>query len=327
MSWQKILKSNFTKWEELIAFLEIPPSLQTAILKSSPFPLNLPKRLAEKIKKGRLDDPILRQFVPLQDEQEDSPGFLSDPVGDLQVQCTPNLLQKYEGRALLVSTSACAMHCRFCFRQNYPYDSKNKSYDDEIQLLERDSSITELILSGGDPLSLPNRVLADLFNRLKKISHLKRLRFHTRFPIGIPERIDEGLLTLLSSSPFQIWFVLHVNHPLELDEDLFFALKKLQKLSIPLLTQTVLLKGVNDTGEVLLELFEKLINRGILPYYLHQLDRVKGAHHFDVEEEEGHRLIKYLEENLPGYGVPKYVREISGKRAKTRLHPLEGLNS
>lgn len=322
MDWRRILQTNFTQREALADFLELGPFERESILKRSSFPLNLPRRLAEKIEKGRLDDPILKQFVPLQSEEMEWPGFHSDPVGDLKTQCTQNLLQKYKGRALLLTTSACAMHCRFCFRQNYPYDSKDKSYEEEIQLLAQDPTIVELILSGGDPLSLSNRMLEDLFDGLKRISHLKRLRLHTRFPIGIPERLDEGLLTLLDSSPWQIWFVLHSNHPAELDEGVFKALRQVQKLGIPVLNQTVLLKGVNDAEEVLLELFEKLIDEGISPYYLHQLDRVKGAHHFEVDEKRGHALIQYLERHLPGYAVPKYVREMAGEPSKTRLHSL-----
>lgn len=322
MDWRQILRTNFTSWSDLADFLELKNEQRSLISKNPGFRLNLPLRLAAKITKGNLDDPILLQFMPRIEEEVRLSRFVVDPVGDLKVQLSPNLLQKYRGRALLVTTSVCAMHCRYCFRQNYPYESQDKSFEEEIEMLRLDPSIEELILSGGDPLSLSNRLLRQLFEQLETIPHLKRIRFHTRFPIGIPERIDEEFLDLLGKLKKQVWFVIHTNHPGELDDDIGAALAKIRQLGIPVLNQFVLLKGVNDSEEVLKELCLQLVNQGVFPYYLHQLDAVQGAHHFEVTEERGLALISYLEKQLPGYAVPKYVREVAGEESKSPILPI-----
>lgn len=319
MHWRQIQKTNIISHENLIKFLELDENSQRQINKNPHFILNLPLRLASKMQKNNVNDPLFRQFVPLLEEKIKTLGFIEDPVGDQKVQCTPNLLHKYEGRALLVTTSACAMHCRYCFRQNFPYASKDKYFQKELELLKRNSSIEEIILSGGDPLSLSNAVLEKLLSQLKSIPHIKRVRFHSRFIIGIPERIEEELLNLLKTFAFQYWFVVHVNHPLELDEEVLKAFSKIQQLGIPLLNQAVLLKNVNDQEEILKELFRKLSNHGVMAYYLHQLDRVQGSAHFEVSEKRGLELIKYLQSSLPGYAVPKYVRELAGYPSKTPL--------
>ena len=317
--WQKILRTNFTSWKELADFLEFNEEQREKILKSPPFRLNLPRRLAEKIVKGKWDDPLLKQFLPTMEEEVRLSRFGVDPVGDRKAQLTPHLLHKYNVRALLVTTSACAMHCRYCFRQNYPFETPDKNFERELVVLKEDTSIEELILSGGDPLSLSNRMLSNLFDQLKLLPHIKRIRFHTRFPIGIPERIDEEFLAILNRAEQQIWFVVHINHPREMDDDIWKALTSIQKLGIPILSQSVLLKGVNDQEEVLKSLCEQLINHGVMPYYLHQLDPVQGAHHFEVDESKGLTLIKYLESHLPGFAVPKYVREVAGKESKIQI--------
>lgn len=316
--WKTILRSNITNKEELAHYLCLTEDQKKKII-TSKFTLNLPLRLAAKIQKSSIDDPLFRQFVPLDDELIDANNFISDPVGDNLCKLTPKLLHKYQGRVLLVCTSACAMHCRFCFRQNYDYLVSEKSFIRELELIASDSTISEVILSGGDPLSLPDRVLKELLDGISQIHHIKRIRFHTRFPIGIPERINADFLGILSKVPQQIWFVAHCNHVRELDQDVLFSLNSLKKLGVNLLSQTVLLKDVNDTIDDLKQLFEKLVDNGIMPYYLHQLDRVKGTTHFEVEEEKGKRLIQGLAKVLPGYAVPKYVREISGEPNKTPL--------
>lgn len=308
--WRAIQRKNITSVTSLLSYLEMPEDLSLRIAKKRPFILNLPERLAAKIKKATLNDPILRQFVPLIEETENPLGFVSDPVCDVDFKKTSRLLQKYQGRALLVTTGACAMHCRYCFRQNYDYQVSSKEFGEELRLIEEDSSLHEVILSGGDPLSLSNDRLRELLISIDAIPHIKKIRFHTRFPIGIPERIDEGFLQLLSEIKAQVWFVIHSNHPLELDADVCQALKKVRCLGIPVLNQSVLLKGVNDSVEVLKELCEKLVDNGIAPYYIHQLDRVAGTAHFEVEESRGKQLIIDLAAQLPGYAVPRYVREI-----------------
>lgn len=317
--WRRVLRTNFTNWRELSLFLQLDEQQQSEIAIRPDFPLNLPFRLAEKIAKGTLDDPILRQFLPTHAEAKILPGFAADPVGDEHCQKTTKLLQKYQGRVLLVCTSACAMHCRYCFRQNFDYDVELKGFAKELEQIASDPTIREVILSGGDPLSLSDAVLEGLFQDLSAIPHLKRLRFHTRFPIGIPERIDQSLLSILERMPLQIWFIIHANHPRELDDNVLSALQQLQRRGIMVLNQSVLLKGVNDSADVLADLSERLVDHGILPYYLHQLDRVQGSGHFEVPESEGHALIEELQKRLSGYAVPKYAREVAGEPGKRIL--------
>jgi lysine 2,3-aminomutase len=312
--WRQVQKENFTNVQKLADYLNLPSA---HFIENPRFPLNIPKRLAEKIKKNTLDDPILRQYLPLKEELQKSPGFTSDPIGDLSARKAKKLLHKYRGRALLVCTSACAVHCRFCFRQNFPYETETSSFQSELDAIGADSSITEILLSGGDPLSLSDRALQDLILKLDAIAHLKRLRIHTRFPIGIPERIDASFLSLLQQTRLQIVFVIHVNHVKELDADVLQALNRIQRLGIPVLSQTVLLKEVNDSVNTLKELLEKMIDHGIIPYYIHQLDRVEGAHHYEVSEAEGLKLLDTLSQELPGYAIPRYVKEIAGEASKT----------
>ncbi|MBX9642077.1 MAG: KamA family radical SAM protein, partial [Mycobacteriaceae bacterium] len=228
------------------------------------------------------------------------------------------LLHKYEGRVLLLCSSACAMHCRYCFRRNFDYDVA-KQFDKELEWISNEPSVHEVILSGGDPLSLTDEALSDLLERLGAMPHIRKIRFHTRFPIGIPERIDEPFLKMIATLPQQVYFIIHCNHPRELDSEIFERLAALQQLGCIVLNQFVLLKGVNDTADTLHELCEVLSDHGILPYYLHQLDRVIGAAHFEVDESEGRRLISEVAKRLPGYAVPKYVREIAGEPYKTPL--------
>lgn len=316
--WRKIQRDNFTRFDLLTQFLELN-SEQVACLEKHPsFPINVPRRIAGKIQKGTLEDPLLKQFIPHQDEKISKENFNVDPVKDNAACRLPKLLHKYDSRLLILTTSACAMHCRYCFRQHFDYNT-NPGYESEIAYLQNQPHIKEVILSGGDPLSLSNASLKQLLSSIESISHLRRLRFHTRFPIGIPERIDAEFLEMLKSFKLQVWFVIHCNHPRELDNDILDALKKIQKIGIPVLNQTVLLKGVNDSLETLRELCETLVDHGILPYYLHQLDRVAGASHFEVPESKGLELIEGLTKTLSGYAVPKYVKEIGGEASKTLI--------
>lgn len=318
--WKQILRTNFTNVDKLLDFLEIED--RSRILKRSPFTLSVPYRLAAKMEKGNIDDPLFKQFVPLADENNFTPGFELDAVHDLESKKTGKLLQKYPTRSLILTTSACAMHCRYCFRRHFPYETAPTDFADELKQIEDDPTIEEVILSGGDPLSLSDEKLEALLLKLNQIETVKRIRFHTRFVVGIPERIDESLLSVLAKSQKQIWFILHINHPKELDEELFSRLDLIRKLGIPLLNQAVLLKGINDHVEILEELFSTLVNRGCQPYYLHQLDQVQGASHFEVPVEKGMALIEELTERLSGYAVPKYVKEVPGQRSKLPVASL-----
>ncbi len=317
--WRQIQRQNFIRWEELVHFLELSPELREKILPRARFPLNLPRRLAEKIAKGTLDDPILRQFVPLEDELQPAPGFVSEPLQDTSFRKTKKLLHKYEGRALVLTSSACAMHCRFCFRQNFPYETETYGFEEELAYIAQETTLTEIILSGGDPLSLSDGQLLALFQALDEMPHIERIRFHTRFPIGIPERIDDSFLQVLEGSTKQIIFIVHCNHARELDSDVVAALRRILKLGIPVLNQSVLLHGVNDGEEPLLELSEALVQGGVLPYYLHLLDLVEGAAHFSVSDERAKELIRYLQDHISGYAVPRLVREIPGQPSKSLI--------
>lgn len=319
MLWRKIQKENFTKIQDLIQFLTIDASLQKKLYKNTRFVLNIPRRLAEKMEKNNENDPLFRQFVPLLEEETPSPGFVLDPVQDRTFCKTPKMLQKYAGRVLLLTTGACAMNCRFCFRQNFPYETKTRIFEEEIAWIAQDSSIREVILSGGDPLSLSDESLLSLMQAIEKIPHVKRIRFHTRFPIGIPERIDDSFLNVLASSSKQIYFLIHCNHPKELDADVIHALQRVMALKIPVLSQTVLLRGVNDDETTLLLLVETLVNHGITPYYLHQLDPVTGTAHFAVSDARALTLHRFLQMNTSGYAVPRLVREEPGSFSKTAL--------
>jgi EF-P beta-lysylation protein EpmB len=317
--WKKILRTNFVDPAALADFLELNDSQRQSIVAAPRFVLSLPKRLAQKIQKGTLEDPILKQFLPTTEEQQVSVGFVADPVGDCTFRKEDKLLHKYEGRMLLVCTSACAMHCRYCFRQNFDYAVSSKIFEKELEIIRQETSVHEVLLSGGDPLSLDDRILEGLLKGLAQIPHIKRVRFHTRFPIGIPERITPQFLQMLESIPLQFWFVVHINHPHELDSDVLSALKSVQKLGIPVLNQFVLLRGINDDIEVLAELCSTLADHGIVGYYMHQLDRVQGAAHFDVAESVGKQLVAALAKRLPGYAVPRYVKEIAGMPSKTPI--------
>lgn len=319
-NWRRVQLQNFTSWDKLVSFLNLSEKDAEKVLKKSTFPLNLPLRLAQKAQKSTLNDPILKQFLPSFEELKSHPNFVLDPVQDQTFRKeNTRLLQKYEGRALLVTTSACAMHCRYCFRKNFDYESQNKEFLLELEIIRKNTSLKEVILSGGDPLSLSDDSLSKLLKELDSISHIKRIRFHTRFPIGIPERIDESFLKLLGSVEKQIIFVIHANHAKELDEDILIALKKIQTLGIPVLSQSVLLKDVNDDVKSLQELFETLSDNGIIPYYLHLLDAVQGSFHFDVLEDKGKALMKELSTRMSGYSLPKLSKEEPGKPSKTLI--------
>jgi EF-P beta-lysylation protein EpmB len=319
-TWREIMRKNFTRVEQLYDFLQLSPHQQNQLLKKPKFILNLPLRLALKIQKGTLEDPILKQFIPTIEETRVTEGFVQDPVGDTKARCGKKILHKYKGRALLVCTSACVMHCRYCFRQNFDYEVKEKLFIEELAYIAKDPTIHEVILSGGDPLSLSDEILEELLLQISAIPQIQRIRFHSRFPVGIPERINDSFLESLKKLRQQIYFVIHCNHPNELGEDLFQALDPIRRLGGIVMNQAVLLRGVNDDAAVLENLFKTLSDRGVLPYYLHQLDRVQGAAHFEVPIEQGRKLMQAISARLPGYAVPKYVQEIAGEPGKSPIH-------
>ncbi len=323
LSWQEILAATPIDSAELCNLLALKLDCLPAehpLLKQ--FPLRVPAPYLRRIEKGNPADPLLLQIFPGTDEALLAPGFSADPVGESEANPRPGILHKYEGRALLLVTSSCAIHCRYCFRRHFPYEENNpgkEHWRESLAYLKQDSSISEVILSGGDPLTLPDKYLAWFMDELAEISHIRRIRIHTRLPIMIPQRVTPDLCKLLANPRFQTILVIHSNHAQEFDDEVDAACFALKKAGISLLNQSVLLKHINDSSEALVALSERLFKAGVLPYYLHLLDRVSGAAHFDVPEETGKALIKALQAQLPGYLVPKLVREIPGEEAKTPI--------
>ena len=281
------------------------------------FSFQVPRGYVARMRKGDPYDPLLRQVLPLNEENKQIPTFNLDPVGDNRVEKVPGLLQKYQGRVLLITTGACAIHCRYCFRQHYQYFPLNAL--SVLEAIRHDTSITEVILSGGDPLILNDKRLAELAHHLAAIPHVQRLRLHTRLPIVLPERVNEALLTWLTETRLQPIIVVHTNHANEIDEKVNKALQHLVNRGVTVLNQSVLLRGVNDNATALINLSETLLANRVLPYYLHLLDRVQGAAHFEVPIETALKLFKKLQMRLPGYLVPKLVREIEGMSYKQVL--------
>lgn len=326
MSWSASLAAALRHPDELLAELGLDRLPNAAALRDAAhaaarqFGLLVPRSYLAKMTPGDPNDPLLRQVLPLADELESRNGFSIDAVGDAASRAVPGLLHKYHGRALLIVTGACAIHCRYCFRRHYPYSDEPKRLDDwqpALDYLAADPTIHEVLLSGGDPLVLTDARLADLIDRLAAIPHLTRLRIHTRLPVVLPDRVTPELIAILRAQRMTTYIVIHANHPRELTGDAAIAVRTLVTSGFTVLNQSVLLKGVNDHSETLRELSERLIDLGVVPYYLHQLDRVQGTHHFEVSESDGHSLLADLPRSLPGYAIPAYVREQSGQPAKT----------
>ena len=318
--WQREWQASITDPAALIRALDLDPGWLTAAREAAElFPLRVPAAFLKRIRRGDPNDPLLRQVLPLGAETEQTPGFVTDPVGDGQSLHPGGVIHKYHGRALLIATGACAINCRYCFRRHFPYAEANAStaqWQPALDYLRADSSIEEVILSGGDPLSLSDRRLAQLTEGLSAIPHLKRLRVHSRLPVVLPSRVDTALLEWLTGHRLQPVMVIHANHPNELDDEVAEAMRRFAGAGVRLFNQTVLLRGVNDSVKTLKALNERLFEIGVQPYYLHLLDRVQGAAHFDVEEPEAVELMQRLASSQPGYLLPRLVREIAGKPYK-----------
>ncbi len=287
---------------------------------ASQFPVFVPLPLLVRMAVGDPHDPLLRQVLPVAEEEESPPHFSLDPLGESTATLKPGLLQKYAGRVLLVTTGACAVHCRYCFRRHFPYDEAPVSLDQwtpALQQIAKDETIEEVILSGGDPLTIVDDSLQKLILRLEEVSHLKRLRIHTRLPIMIPQRVTDSLVEMLRSTRLHSIVVIHSNHANELDDSVQDSILRLSNAGVTMLNQTVLLRGVNDNPESLIELSQRLLACRVLPYYLHQLDPVIGTSHFEVAKERGLALIAEMRAALPGYAVPRYVKELEGEPNKT----------
>jgi EF-P beta-lysylation protein EpmB len=319
-SWQHDITQGVRKVSELLNLLHISPDkLPDTIDHDSDFPFRVPRSYVERMNKGDPQDPLLRQVLPITREQEKTPGFSSDPVGDLPAMSARGLVHKYQGRVLLITTGACAVHCRYCFRRHFPYSETQlamNDWDNAINYIANDTSITEVILSGGDPLTLSDRRLSSLTDKLCEIPHLNRLRIHTRLPVVLPARVDSGLLDWLKSIPLRTVMVIHANHPNEINSEVQGTLVRLVENGMTLLNQSVLLRGVNNDSTILVQLSEILFAAGVIPYYLHVLDKVQGAAHFAVEDEKIRFIYQELLSSLPGYLVPRLVRENAGEHYK-----------
>jgi len=322
-SWQTSLAQCVSDPEELLQLLELGPEwLPGARTAADLFPLRVPRGYVKRMAKGDPHDPLLRQVLPLDQELSSPPEFVADPTGDLPAMVAPGVLHKYHGRVLLVTTGACAVHCRYCFRRHFPYAEANPAADqwnDAVAYLRGHPDVDEVILSGGDPLVLSDRRLQQLGEQLDAIPHLKRLRLHTRLPVVLPERITDDLLQWLRNSRLQPVLVMHVNHASELNAEVADACARLARHGVTLLNQAVLLRGVNDDPDSLVALSERLFKIGVIPYYLHLLDPVQGAAHFHVEPRQAQDLAAELSARLPGYLVPRLVNEVPGAPGKSAL--------
>lgn len=321
--WQQALREAVRDPRELLDLLgldRLAPRLSDEAMVQ--FPLRVPRGFVARMRRGDPSDPLLRQVLPLDDEMRPMPGFGLDAVGDGAAKTAPGVIQKYRGRALLVATGSCAIHCRYCFRRHFPYAEETAARDgwrEAVDLIRQDASIEEVLLSGGDPLSLSNGKLAELTGALADIPHLRRLRIHSRLPIVVPERVDDGLMGWLTALPWPVTLVVHANHANEFDGTVDAALGRLRAAGVHLLNQAVLLRGVNDSVDALGALSERGFAAGVLPYYLHQLDRVAGVAHFEVDDAHARALHAGLAARLSGYLVPRLVREIPGDTGKRPL--------
>lgn len=322
-SWQKLLADAITQPQQLLKMLKLEQAFTPENLAAAnKFSLRVPHGFVARMEPGNLNDPLLRQVLPIGEELRLQPGYSSDPVGEHAVNPIPGLLHKYHGRVLLVLSSACAINCRYCFRREFSYADNTPGqlgWQQAVDYIAADPSIEEVILSGGDPLIIPDRILARLSAKLNTIAHLQSLRIHTRLPVVLPERITAEFIAWFTLARLQPILVTHINHPNEIDHTLRRAIGKLKNAGVTLLNQSVLLRGVNDQADTLINLSKKLFSMGILPYYLHLLDKVNGAAHFNIPQVAAKALWVQMVKALPGYLVPKLVQEEAGAAAKTSV--------
>ncbi|MDD2801030.1 MAG: EF-P beta-lysylation protein EpmB [Methylococcales bacterium] len=319
-NWQQQLSEAFNSIDDLCHYLHLPiDALPVSNVAATNFPIRVPLSFAACMEKGNPDDPLLKQVLPTQEELIAYPGFNNDPVGDLKATAQTGVIHKYHGRVLLINTGSCAINCRYCFRRNFPYSELQLSKQSElaaINYIRQDRSLSEVILSGGDPLLLNDARLAKLLEQLDDIEHIKRIRIHSRLPIVLPARITDEFIKTLQKSSKQIVIVVHCNHANEINNRVITAFNTLKAHGITLFNQSVLLKGVNDQVDTLCALSEKLFHHGVIPYYLHLLDKAAGTGHFEISETQAVELIKEVQATLPGYLVPKLVKEVAGQNSK-----------
>lgn len=320
--WRTLWREAITDARELLACVSLEHLADALPADDAGFNLRVPRGFVARMRAGDPHDPLLLQVLPQLAETHEVPGFSTDAVDDMAARSAKGVLHKYQGRALLIASGSCAVNCRYCFRRHFPYGDEMAAAGQWHQALEhvrQDESISELILSGGDPLALATGKLEELSRGLADIPHVSRLRIHTRLPVVLPERIDTSFVEWLKALPLQKVVVLHANHANEFDDSVDKACARLREAGATLLNQAVLLKGINDEADTLIALSERMFTAGVLPYYLHQLDRVQGAAHFEVTDAQAQALIERMRSRLPGYLVPKLVREVGGDPSKRPL--------
>ena len=323
-SWQQLFSESVLSPEQLIERLQLPPeSLSDLISGNRLFQLRVPEPYLNRIIPGDITDPLLLQVMPQIAETIATSGYVTDPLQEKSNNPVPGLIHKYKSRILLITSGACAVNCRYCFRRHFDYQDNalSKERIQQVQdYIQQDTHINEVILSGGDPLATSDLRLKQLLDNLAQVPHLKRIRIHTRFPVVIPQRITDELVEILTASRLKVVWVFHINHPQEIDSLLIEATEKLVQAGMPVLNQSVLLKKVNDSANILAELSESLFDAGIQPYYLHAFDPVQGASHFNVTDEQAISIWQALQKELPGFLLPRLVREIPGRSSKTILN-------
>jgi L-lysine 2,3-aminomutase len=320
--WRQLWRDSVTDARELLSLLDLAHLCEALPPADAGFALRVPRGFVARMRRGDPHDPLLLQVLPQLAELIHTPGFVADAVGDMAARETQGLLHKYDGRALLIASGSCAINCRYCFRRHFPYGEEIAAagqWRKTLDHVRNDPSINELILSGGDPLALTTAKLEELSQGLVDIPHIVRLRIHTRLPVVLPERIDARFVDWLAGLPLQKVVVLHANHAQEFDASVDTACTRLRETGAVLLNQAVLLRGINNDVDTLVTLSERMFAAGVLPYYLHQLDRVQGVAHFEVNDAEALTLIDTLRTHLPGYLVPKLVREVAGDKSKRSL--------
>ncbi|MFC4528276.1 EF-P beta-lysylation protein EpmB [Dyella halodurans] len=320
--WRELWRDAITNAAELLQAAGLGHRADLLPVDDAGFALRVPRGFVARMRQGDPADPLLLQVLPRAAEHDQVEGFTTDAVGDLPAKAGQGVLHKYSGRALLVASGSCAINCRYCFRRHFPYGDEIAAagqWRKALDHVRQDPTITELILSGGDPLSLATAKLEELTQGLQEIPHVVRLRIHTRLPVVLPERVDRALMDWMAQLPLQKVVVLHANHANEFDASVDEACARLREAGATLLNQAVLLRGVNDNADALAALSERMFAAGVLPYYLHQLDRVRGAAHFEVDDSRALALVEELRQRLPGYLVPKLVREVAGEASKTPL--------
>ncbi len=331
-TWQEQLADAVSSLPELLAALDLDAArldLTQDALRD--FPLRVPRPYLARMHRGDPHDPLLLQVLPQNAELSSAPGYSRDPLGEAAANRHSGLLHKYQGRVLLIATQSCAIHCRYCFRRHFPYADNRPGraqWQETFDYIADDPTIREVILSGGDPLAVSNTYLEWMLDSLRAIPHVERLRIHTRLPIMLPARVDGALVQMLGKGPQQVVMVIHANHANEFDPEVDAACARLRAAGVQLLNQSVLLAGINDNVNALAELSERLLAAGVLPYYVHMPDRVEGTAHFAVSEPDALALLQALHARLPGYLVPRLVREENGKPGKTLLalgtaHPAD----